>query len=217
MFITVANYKGGVGKTTTAVHIATYLSQKAKTLLIDGDPNRSSSGWAQRGDLPFTIMDERSAPMHSSKFEHVVIDTQARPDQTDFKALADGCNLLILPTTPDTLALEALMQTVNSLRELDNEKFKVLLTIVPPKPSKDGEEARRAIESAGLPIFKNFIRRFAAYQKASYSGVPVYKTKDDYRNFAWNDYVAVGEEILNDRKQVRRGVSTTSATVEVGV
>ena len=35
MYITVTHYKGGVAKTTTAVHLAAYLQQLAPTLLID--------------------------------------------------------------------------------------------------------------------------------------------------------------------------------------
>lgn len=61
MIVTVASHKGAVGKTTTAVHLAGFLQGKAPTLLIDGDPNRSATGWAKRGKLPFRVIDERQA------------------------------------------------------------------------------------------------------------------------------------------------------------
>ena len=38
--IGITGYKGGVGKSVTAVHLATFLSEIGQTLLIDGDPKR---------------------------------------------------------------------------------------------------------------------------------------------------------------------------------
>jgi chromosome partitioning protein len=99
MIITCASFKGGVGKTTTAVHLAAYFQHKAPTLLIDGDPNRSATGWTKRGELPFKVVDERAGARYSREFEHIVIDTQARPEEDDLKSLADGCDLLVIPTT----------------------------------------------------------------------------------------------------------------------
>lgn len=195
MIITIASFKGGVGKTTTAVHLAVYLQQKSATLLIDGDPNRSATGWGRRGELPFKVVDERQAARYAKDYEHIVIDTQARPQQEDLQALTDGCDLLIIPTTPDALALDALIQTVEALKPLA-ARYRILLTVIPPRPSRDGEEARTILNDAGLPLFHNSIRRLVAFQKAALAGVPVYNADDPRAGIGWQDYQRVGEEIL---------------------
>ena len=196
MIVTVASFKGGVGKTTTAVHIAAYLQEKAPTLLIDGDPNRSATGWAKRGEFPFKVVDERQAARYSRDFEHVVIDTEARPNREDLEALAAGCDLLVIPCTPESLALDALAQTVTTLREVGAAGFRVLLTMIPPKPNRDGEEARELLQEAGFPLFQAGIRRIVAFQRAALQGVPVYQVNDPRAKQGWEDYQAVGREIL---------------------
>lgn len=197
MLITVAGFKGGVGKTTTAVHLACYFAQKGTTLLVDGDPNRSATGWSKRGQLPFKVVDLMQAALYSPKFEHIIIDTAARPNSEDLEALADGCNLLVLPTTPDALAIDALMQTVDLLQSLGSDRYKILLTMIHPKPVKMAEQARAALSDAELPLFKSNIRRLICYEKASLEGVPVYDVKDRMAKSAWEDYLTVGKEILS--------------------
>jgi chromosome partitioning protein len=198
MILTVASFKGGVGKTTTAVHLASYLQDRSPTLLVDGDPNRSASGWHRRGGLPFRVVDERQAAKFAREYEHVVIDTPARPTEEDLKALAEGCDLLILPTTPDALALDALMETVEVLRGLGG-RYRILLTMIPPAPSRDGEEARAVLQEAGLPLFSQGIRRAVAFQKAALQGVTVDAARDPRARVAWDEYFLVGEEVWNEQ------------------
>jgi chromosome partitioning protein len=196
MIITVASFKGGVGKTTSAVHLAAYFSTKGSTVLIDGDPNRSATGWSKRGTLPFTVIDERVAAKQARNFQHIVIDTEARPEEEDLKSLTDGCDLLVIPTTPDALSLDAMKQTVTALNSLGTESYKILLTIIPPKPSTDGQQARLYLTKVGLPLFQGTVRRLVAFQKAALAGVPVYEVADPRAGEAWRDYEVIGEELL---------------------
>jgi chromosome partitioning protein len=141
-------------------------------------------------------VDERQAARYARQFEHVVIDTQARPTEEDLKALADGCDLLIIPTTPDSLSLDALMLTVETLAWVGQDRYRILLTIIPPRPSRNGEEARATLLGASLPLFSGGIRRLVAFQKAARAGVAVYAASDPRATDAWSDYVQIGKELL---------------------
>jgi chromosome partitioning protein len=195
--ITVASFKGGVGKTTTAIHIAAYLNLRKPALLIDGDANRSALEWNARGEgLPFKVIDEKQTARYARDFDQIVIDSEARPNDRDLKTLAESCDLLILPTTPDAMSLSALMRTVDALRAMRANHFKILLTIIPPKPSRDGDEARALIEENKLPLFKGAIRRFVAFQKAALLGVTVEDVPGDPNAIeGWEDYLEISRQI----------------------
>ena len=83
--ITVTGYKGGIGKSTTAVHVATYFSNLGKTVLVDGDPNRTAINWGERGSFPFLLADERRAMKMISGADFIIIDTPARPHSDDLQ------------------------------------------------------------------------------------------------------------------------------------
>lgn len=126
-----------------------------------------------------------------------MFDTPARPNQEDLEALVEGCDLLIIPTTPDILSIDAALETVDLLQAMNCDRFKLLLTVVPPAPRKTGEQAREAL--ADYPLFKQMVRRFdAPYETASLQGVPVYDVKNRNARIAWSDYQKVGEELMGD-------------------
>jgi chromosome partitioning protein len=194
MIITVAGFKGGVGKTTTAIHLACYFAKSSKkTLLVNGDPNRSSLSWSKRGNLPFEVCDLMAAAKASRGMEHIVVDTEAHPDDEELEALAAGCDLLVLPTTPDALAIEALLQTVDSLQDLD--AYGVLITMVDSRKRATAQSAKETLERLNLPVFKQDIRRLTCYEKAALEGVPVYQTRDRFAKIAWGEYQALGREV----------------------
>jgi chromosome partitioning protein len=196
LIVTVASFKGGQAKTTTAIHLTALLNQRSPALLVDGDPNRSATSWNRRRGFPFKVVDEKQAVRFAKDFEHVVIDTQARPTEEDLKALAEGCDLLIVPLTPDALSLDTLFLFTDALTKLGADRFKILLTIVPPKPSRDGEEVLNTLREAGLPFFQTVIRRYKVFQKAALDGVLVKDVADVHAADAWADYKAIAGEVL---------------------
>ena len=77
MILGILSFKGGQAKTTSAVHIAAFLSKRASTVLIDSDLNRSALTWAGRGELPFAVVDEQQTARAARQYENIVIDTKA--------------------------------------------------------------------------------------------------------------------------------------------
>jgi len=201
--LTLSSYKGGVGKTTSSICLASLFSQHGSTLLIDSDPNRSASTWARLGNLPFKVCSENTATklMGQNKFDFVVIDTPARPIEAELQELAEGCDLLLLPTTPDSLSMDALALMRRSLSE--NVNYRVLLTMIPPPPQTDGADALQALKENGFPVLERGIRLFKVYKDAAALGLPVYQVKGGKK--VWRDWTELAKlsplvELLDSAK-----------------
>lgn len=196
MIITLASYKGGAGKTTSAVHLAAYLQAFAPTLLLDGDKTRNAMNWSQRGEgFPFKVAPVDHAARLAKDYTHIVIDTGQRPDAADLKEAVDACDLLIIPATPSPLDTDGLIQTIRALKKIGAQRFRVLFTKVPPPPVRDADLFRELLDGEGVAMFKAEIPRLRAFEKAAGAGETVNQTDDRNAARAWDSYAAAGKEL----------------------
>jgi chromosome partitioning protein len=193
MIISVVSYKGGVGKTTTAIHAAAALNKKAKTILIDGDPNESAIAWDSRGGLPFPVVRESRLAERFGDFQHIILDTPARPTPEELKTISEESDLVVIPSQPDALSLDALIKTIDSLNSIGAENYKILFTLVPPR-SNAGREAKELLTELNASFFKTEIHRRAVSSRAALRGVTVNLFKDGAE--AWAEFQSLTKEIL---------------------
>lgn len=122
--IAVANSKGGVGKSTTAVHLAAWIYEQGHSVtLADCDTQQSSSEWireampgikAVRLDNPDHILNE--LPALAQDVDYVVADGPGSQTETS-RALLLRSHLAIVPCKASMLEIRALAKATEALRQ----------------------------------------------------------------------------------------------------
>lgn len=184
----VVNTKGGVGKTTTAVHLATMLARTGKTLLIDGDPQASAASWAAwRRDSahdtsPTTTCLTGKAILSEGKglaagFVHTVVDAGGR-DSAGLRAALLLANIAIIPvgaSNLDAAAMTDLLEVVELAREYNPAlDVRVLLSRVDPRTRDTGDMLEFLTEQK-LRVLTTRVCERVAYRRAIGEGAIVHE------------------------------------------
>jgi chromosome partitioning protein len=171
MRVVIANLKGGVGKTTTSVHLATGLGRQSETLLIDADPQGSATRWSElAADLPYrTIpharpdLDRRFGRLLDGE-EHVVIDTPPGQEAIVRSAISLA-EMIIVPVEPLLMDLDhlgATMKLIASTTVMNRPAVHILLTRV-RSGTRSARSTPELLRSTRLPILKTQIPMMEAY------------------------------------------------------
>lgn len=111
--ISFLNGKGGVGKTTTAINVATSLGRRGyKVVLVDTDPQSSVGNWYSNEKCPFDLAEASSEKdIYSIKkklasYEFVVIDGAAAISAISAAAVMVS-DIVLIPVTPSPLDFSA--------------------------------------------------------------------------------------------------------------
>lgn len=177
MILTVGSYKGGTGKTTTAVMLALLLSREGPTVLVDADRQGSAITWARIAGTewpehlsvvpwtePFTVPPSWGA--------HVVIDT-GPGDPARFRTAAEHSDTVLITTGArfaDAVQVGAMTEVVEKVAAQRPLSWGVLLTLVRLR-TRAATSVAESLDTADLPVLHTIVPSLQRYADA-YGTVP---------------------------------------------
>jgi chromosome partitioning protein len=205
MIISLLNQKGGVGKTTLALHIATGLAQKGlKCLVIDADKQNSAIDWGANREEPplFPILGLPKATLHrelpklSKDYAHIIIDSPPHANDVARSAIM-ASDVIVIPVQPSPYDIWASEETVTLIKEAAPLKEKLKSVFVINRKIVNtaiGRDVATTLSSLDFPVLSSQICQRVAFAESAATGMTVLETEP--HGLAAQEIEALVTEIL---------------------
>ena len=190
--IGIASPKGGAGKTTIAIALASVYCQKYKVCLLDADPKQRAYEWADNTEkLEDAVMPEnlkvlghpgkadevlsRIAEERGKDTEIMIIDVEGSENMTMAYSIA-ASNVVVIPSKDSFQDAEDVISTVKiiqSQEQIANRKIKHLVVFNEVDAhivTKDIKEIASDLDSLKIPYAKTRLVRRRAHRAPHYYG-----------------------------------------------
>ncbi|MEP6906497.1 MAG: ParA family protein [Pseudoxanthomonas sp.] len=201
--ILVASSKGGAGKTTLATNLAAHFALDGKrTVLVDADPQHSSTRWAQRrAELESAVLPVDASTRRNWRAslpedtERVVIDAPAGSMAADLEQFLEHVDAIVVPVLPSALDIEATVGFLNSLSKVPRvhkRKLPVGLVVNRSKPwTNTSQQAVEMLKTWPYPVVAQ-LRDTQAYVVLAGLGRSLF----DYRSAQVRDHQGDWDPLL---------------------
>jgi len=174
--VAIISQKGGAGKTTLAVHLATAaVAAGHMTAIIDLDPQGTASSWGDRrvADVPEVVSGQAVripalvSAARANGADFLILDTAPNADQTASLA-ARAADVVLIPCRAAAFDLEAI-ETTLLLSKTAGKPAYVVLNAVPPR-SGIGKEAAEGLVARGAQVAPLQLTQRAAFMHSVIDG-----------------------------------------------
>lgn len=174
--VAILSEKGGAGKTTLTVHLATAAQLAGlPTAIIDLDPQASAADWADSRNMPpeaLAIPPARLASvldkLRGGGCRFVVIDTGRDSNNAGYTA-AQAADMVLIPCRVGRFDIRALSRTLD-LAKLAGKPAHLIFNDLAPRAARMRAEAVDALAPMGCLIAPVQLSHRAAFRDAPMSG-----------------------------------------------
>ncbi len=184
MIISLLNQKGGVGKTTLAIHIAAALTEKnMRIILIDADPQKSALDWsaARVGEPLFPVVGmpkenlHKEIPRIANGVDHIIIDGPPRVTALA-RSVIMASDIVLIPVQPSPYDVWGAEEIVNLIKEASAFKEKMKSAFVINRKITNtaiGRDVSEALAQFGIPVLKTHITQRVVFAESAAAGQTV--------------------------------------------